>query len=202
MLKDYINKEYLTFGPIKKLNKEFNSNKPFRYLILKDFFDRKFINKVAEELKKEEFIFKESDLFRFKQTNDLVNYKTEEIGVFFELINSEEFKKYLEEITGIKAHGEVDCSGFVYSNCDYLLPHDDRLEKRKIAYTLNLSKWFTKKDGGNLEFFEENKIVKVIEPKFNTFVIFEVVTDKTIHQVSEVLTDKERLTISGWFNDK
>ncbi len=199
MLNNYIVNKYLN---TRKLNLKFIKNKPFSYLVLEGFFKDNFISDVTSELLNEKFVFQESDLFSFKQTNDLLLSKNDKIKEFYNLINSKEFKEYLFNITGIKAFGKIDSSCFIYSNGDYLLPHDDRLEKRKIAYVLNLSKNFTKLDCGSLDFFSANKIVKSIYPKFNTLTIFKVITGKTFHQVSEVLSDKKRISIAGWFNDK
>jgi Rps23 Pro-64 3,4-dihydroxylase Tpa1-like proline 4-hydroxylase len=80
-----------------------------------------------------------------------------------------------------------------------LLPHDDRLSGRKIAYILNLSKNFAKNDGGALQFFKGKKIVKSIPPTFNTFTIFQV-SPRSLHQVQEVLSDKKRISFAGWFH--
>ena len=200
MLNYYINKKYLNKSD--KLKKEFINNTPFKYLVLKDFFDKKIINNFVKELRKEEFVKQESDLFSFRQTNDLMLSKNNVIKEFYSFLNSKESKEYLEKITGVRTYEKIDCSGFIYSNTDYLLPHDDKLEKRKIAYVLNLSTNFNNNDGGELELFNKNKVIKKIKPEFNTLTIFKVEINKTFHQVSEVLVDKERLSIAGWFNDK
>ncbi len=202
MFSDYINEKYLTKTKIRGLFSDFTKNKPFPHLILKDFFKEDFIRKVAKELLKEDFSFKESDLFRFSQTKDLISSNNKIIAECYNIINSQDFKDYLLGITGINSFEKIDCSGFIYGSGDHLLPHDDRLEKRKVAYVINLSEDFTKADGGSLEFFDNKNIVKSIVPSFNTFIIFQVIVNKTIHQVSEVLSDKKRLTIAGWFNDK
>ena len=199
MLNKYINNKYLKD---KNLKLEFYKNKPFPHLVLNNFFNIKFIEKVAKELRKEKFIHQESDLFSFAQTKDISLTKNKIIKEFYGFINSREFKEYLYKITGIKAYNKIDASGFIYSSTDYLLPHDDKLETRKIAYVLNLSKGFTKKDGGSLDFFKKNQISKSITPSFNTLTIFKVKVNKTFHQVSEVITKKERFSIAGWFNDK
>jgi len=78
------------------------------------------------------------------------------------------------------------------------LPHDDRLEGRKIAYVLYLSD-LREEDGGSLDMYEDMKIVKSIIPKFGDLLLFEV-SEKSFHQVAEVLTDANRLTIAGWFH--
>ncbi len=202
MLNKFIYKKYLQENKINKLKKKFKYNKPFHHLVLKDFFDYKFIGLFSNELLKQEFIKQESDLYSFNQTNDLKLSKNKIIKEFYNILNSLDFKKYLEKITGIKAYKKIDCSGFIYNNYDYLLPHDDKLESRKIAYVLNLSKGFVNKYGGELVFFNNNKITKKIKPEFNTLTIFKVEINKTFHQVNEILTDKKRISIAGWYNDK
>jgi len=202
MLNKFINKKYLQEKKINKLKDEFKDNKPFHYLVLKDFFDDYFIEQFTKELLKQEFIKQESDLFSFKQTDDLRLIKNKIIKKFYNIFNSKEFKKYLKNITKIKAYGQIDCSGFIYGECAYLLPHDDRLENRKIAYVLNLSNDFKNNDGEELLFYDKNKIFKKIKPEFNTLVIFKVEINKTFHEVKEVISNKKRISIAGWFNDK
>ena len=174
-------------------------NKSFPYLIINNFLDKRFAIKLLNELKNENFEFKNSDLFEFYQTKDLENTNNTKLMAFYDMLNSKEFKNYLLKLTGVKALAKIDCSGFIYKNTNYLLPHDDRLETRKLAYVYYLSE-FKKKDGGSLDLFNKEKVVKSIVPKFNSLVIFKVIKNKTYHQVSEVLTDKERLSIAGWFN--
>ena len=58
-------------------------------------------------------------------------------------------------------------------------------------------------DGGSLDLFEDNKggskLVKRIIPKFNSLNMFEV-SATSWHQVSEILTDIQRLTLTGWYH--
>ena len=49
-----------------------------------------------------------------------------------------------------------------------------------------------KKDG-------TSKLVKSIIPKFNSLNMFEV-SETSWHQVSEILTDIQRLTLTGWYH--
>ncbi len=200
MLNDYINENYLKETKIKELHLEFNKNKNFPNLVLKDFFNNKVISRIEKEIRTEKFTKQESDLFSFSQTEDLLNTDNKILKKFYKFLNSKEFKEYVLKITKIKAFGKIDASAFIYAKNEYLLPHDDRLEKRKIAYVINLSKEFTNEDGGSLDFFEGKRIIKSILPSFNTLTIFKVIENKTFHQVSEVLTNKERISIAGWFN--
>ena len=111
MLNRYINNKYLKD---KNLKLEFYKNKPFSHLVSNNFFNRKFIEEVTKELRKENFTHQESDLFSFKQTNDLSLTKNKTIKEFYNFMNSKEFKEYLYKITGIKAYSKIDASGFIY----------------------------------------------------------------------------------------
>lgn len=184
----YLNKEISLYS-------KFKSAKPFPHLVLKGFF------KNAKELKssllKEDFHYQNSDLFQFLQTNDCISAKTKLVQNFHKFFGSKEFLKFISEITGKKLKS-IDMSGFIYGDTDYLLPHDDRLEGRKIAYVVNLSENMGKRNGGALAFFKGKKIVKRIYPSFNALTVFEV-SSKSLHEVEEVI-DARRVSFAGWFH--
>lgn len=195
-MNDWVNPEYgKKRDDLKKL---FREAKPFPHLVLKDFFDVDKITPVGEALLRETFHGYNSDLFQFQQTDDCKNAKSKAVREFHEFFSSKEFIGFIGGITG-KRLKSIDMSGFMYGDMDYLLPHDDRLEGRKIAYVMNLSEGFTEKDGGALQFFEGKKIAKTIVPSFNALTLFEV-SDKSVHRVGEVLCEKARLSLAGWFH--
>ena len=108
-------------------------------------------------------------------------------------------KEYTDKIE--KRLKNIDMHAHLYGQGDYLLFHDDVVEKRKIAYILYLSKGFSVKDGGRLELYNvENplKPQKSIIPDFNSFLCFKV-SRKSLHAVEEIKTRKQRVTIGGWF---
>lgn len=170
---------------------------PFNHWIIQDFMSD--TDKIIEALKTEDFVRKECDLFQFFQTkNDLFSSKSAILKKVYNQLSSESFLKEVSKITGKKL-SKIDMSAFIYSDTDYLLPHDDRLEGRKIAYVLyvnTLSK--SENKGSSLDLFENNKLVKRIFPKKGQLVLFEV-SKKSIHQVSEVV-NSERITLAGWFH--
>jgi Rps23 Pro-64 3,4-dihydroxylase Tpa1-like proline 4-hydroxylase len=207
MLKEWISGEYLKENKLLQLKAHFLKNKPFPHLVLKNFFNTKKITPVLFALENEEYIFKNTDLFQFKQTKtDIESSNDKELKDFYSFFSSKEFGEYISKITGLKITlGKIDMSGFVYGKTDYLLPHDDRLEGRKIAYVLNLSKKFRKSDGGKLQLFDTKnkkpfKIVKSYIPSFNTLTLFEV-SDISYHQVEEELSYKDRISFAGWFHE-
>ncbi len=202
MLQEYVNKRYLDQKTIMALCSRFRHQRPFPHAALKDFFVETFVRGVAKALREQEFQHQESDLFSFSQTKDLSLLADPQLASFYRLLQSWEFKDYLHQLTGVEAFGGVDCSGFLYQQKDYLLPHDDHLETRRIAYTFHLSRPdFSRRDGGALEFFDGKKIVTSYPPHFNSFIFFPVLEGKTLHHVSEVLTGCSRYSLSGWFHD-
>ena len=87
---------------------------------------------------------------------------------------------------------------------DFLLPHDDQVEERIIAYSLHLTPEITEEMGGSLQIFDidENntsKLVDSIIPEYNSLIMFEV-SKHSWHQVGEILQDIQRLTVTGWYH--
>lgn len=198
----WVHPEYIDTPAMKTLSNAFPHAKPFPHMVLRDFFSLVRIKRVREELLKQSFELKQSDLFRFHQTADISTSSNPVLQEFYQFFNSKEFCSYISAITRTKVT-RADMSGFIYSSTDYLLPHDDRLEGRKIAYVVNLSQGLTKKDGCALSFFaaknnRPTKIVQSFPPTHNTLFLFKV-SPKSFHQVDEVLSDKKRLTLAGWF---
>src|SRR3989344_948087 len=202
-LKEFIQEKYLEGRERDKIAKMFRKDKPFPHFVLKDFFLREKIIELLKGLSKEKLYEKESDLFKFMQSNDLNFSSCKEIKEFRDFLISNDFISYLSDITGFKLKkGKIDLFGSVYQDTDYLLCHDDKLEGRKIAFNVYLSN-FKENEGGSLNLFASNdgkplKIEKEIISRFNTFAIFEV-SEKSFHEVSEVVVNKQRIALSGWY---
>ncbi|XP_072790681.1 prolyl 3-hydroxylase OGFOD1 isoform X1 [Taeniopygia guttata] len=117
----------------------------------------------------------------------------------------EEFQVWLSAVTQIVLEPTIDISCAKYEYTDVLLCHDDELEGRRIAFILYLVPPWEKSDGGTLdlystdEHFQPQQITKSLVPSWNTLVFFEV-SPVSFHQVSEVVSQKCRLSVSGWFH--
>jgi len=182
-------------------------HEPFPHWIIEDFLPVIEAVDLIKALRKEKFFLKEADLFTFYQTNDLKSVKNKTLQEFNYYL-CHEFAQELEKITKSKIKRDcIDISGNLYQNTNYLLPHDDRLEHRSFAFLYYLSD-LEKKDGGVLALYDTkkisraetpNKVAKRIIPKFNTMVIFQV-SNKSFHEIEELLHDKQRLALSGWFH--
>ncbi|MEK6910913.1 MAG: 2OG-Fe(II) oxygenase family protein [Nanoarchaeota archaeon] len=184
---------------------DFAKNMPFPHLLIESFLGEKEAERLALALKKEEFEEKDSDLFSFKQTQDLHYSENKEIKEFVKMLESREFAERIEKISGIKVKkGAFDLAGSLYENTDYLLCHDDELEGRKIAYVYYLCEDFSEKDGGALALLEDDngkpgKSGKRYSPKWNSLMIFEV-SKRSWHEVEEVIGKKKRYAIGGWLH--
>jgi Rps23 Pro-64 3,4-dihydroxylase Tpa1-like proline 4-hydroxylase len=202
MLSPFLSKSYLDEHTIRALHAQLSQAKPFPHLVLKSFFVRSYAEHLLQALSKATFVHQESDLYSFSQTEDFGSIQQPELHSLHRLLCSSPFQDFLLRLTGLPVGKKVDCSGFAYQSGDYLLPHDDRADTRKLAYTYHLTKDFPKKDGGALEFFDGKKIAVSLPPTFNTLIVFLVEEGKSIHQVSEVTGDGERFALSGWFHDR
>ncbi len=193
-----IQPKYLSPAALQKLRKQYAAAKPFPHIRLTDFFTVKDLKRVEQELLQETFVESDADLFSFAQCNDLKHSKQPTLQGLRKYLQSKEFLVWLSYVTGEDLSTELDLSGFVYSDTDHLLPHDDELEGRKIAFVINLST-LTAKQGGQLDLFKGNKVAQSYSPIWNSVVFFTVKPQHTMHQVREVI-DAKRVTLAGWFH--
>ena len=200
MLKEWINENYLNKNNIKKTRVRFLKSKPYPNFVLDDFFNKNKLLKLKKELAKEKYGKIDKDLFSLSHTNDLVSSKISLIKEFYGLLSSNEFISLMEKLTNEKLSGKIDMQSHVMTQGNYLLFHDDVVEGRSIAYIVYLTS-LNPKDGGALRLYgikSPLNPVKKIYPKFNSFACFKV-SKKSLHDVEEVKSKKNRLTIGGWF---
>lgn len=168
-------------------------------------------NLVQEMVHAVPWVRRKTDFYHIGQSSDLVSISTPRIVEFYDFLKTD-MMDWMRQVTGLDlTHVSANCSMYNYG--DYLLPHDDCISDRKIAFVFYLSPWpgktsWTPEMGGALELFEvpegstkpEFPTVRNIAPKNNQIVFFKV-CDRSFHQVGEVLNmDYPRLTINGWFH--
>jgi len=177
------------------LYKSFRAAKPFPYLIIDEFLSQKKSKELLLALQKEKFTLKESDLFTFWQSSEL-----KENPRFLKLarvFRSSKWKQRIFEMTNISISSEIDLFGSLYQNTNHLLPHDDQLAGRKIAFVFFLNT-LKKNQGGRLRLFQKNNVRKKITPVRGRLVLF-AVSSRSVHSVEEVYFGK-RWALSGWFH--
>ena len=199
-IKDWVSNKYLDDYEIKKISRQFKQSYPYPYFVLPDFFNTKKISGLRNSLVKEKFERLDKDLFSFWCTMDLSSSKYKAINDFYGFLSSAEFTGLMRNLTGEKLSGRIGMQSNKYKQGDYLLLHDDVVENRKIAYMVYLSSLNTR-DGGRLRLYDiKNSMIpaKSVKPQFNLFACFKV-SSRSLHDVEEVKSNKERLTVGGWF---
>jgi len=205
LLQKWINPIWLDKAALEQLHQEFADAKPFKHAYMDQLIVEDQLERVIEVLTEQEFEIKDSDLFQLAQTADFDDLDQPILRSFKKMFQSDQFVALMEYITNVDLSNAVDMLGNIYSDTDYLLCHDDKLIKRKVAYILYLTD-LEEEDGGALHLFDTkdeqpNKIVKRIFPRYNRLTFFEV-TRQSFHEVGEVLQpDIYRVSISGWFNN-
>lgn len=200
MLKHWLNRNYLNEAEINKIRNDFLKSRPYPYLHLPDFFNKNKLIKLRNEVLKEKYELVDKDLFTLSHTSDLFSTDNQIIKEFYELLSSNEFVSLMEKLTGEKLSNKIDMQSHKMLQGNYLLFHDDVVEGRSIAYIVYLTD-LNEDDGGALRLYDIRKPlnpIKKIYPKFNSFACFKV-SGKSLHDVEEVKSKKQRLTIGGWF---
>jgi Rps23 Pro-64 3,4-dihydroxylase Tpa1-like proline 4-hydroxylase len=175
---------------------------PFPHAVIDSFLPQDQVASILKALKEEEFEHKESDLFSFFQSQDFETSDQKTLQEVRDFFSSEDFVSWVELLTNKKLkRGVVDLHATIYTDTDYLLCHDDQLDSRRIAFLYYLSD-MKKGEGGELVLWDETFENSVsIRPKVNRLAFF-VVSDKSFHEVAEVLTNTQRIAIGGWLHDQ
>ena len=179
-------------------------SRPFKHVVVKNFLDPSTLDLVIDALAGLEYDFKESDLFSYWASIDLTDINHPAINILRDDLGGEIWRKKVAESFKTKKLSSIDMAAYVYGLGDFLLPHDDQVEGRVIAYSLHLTPEITEKMGGALNIFKANdagksKLVDSIIPEYNSLIMFEV-SDSSWHQVSEIMQDIQRLTVTGWYH--
>ena len=179
-------------------------SRPFKHVVVKNFLDPPTLDLVIDALAGLEYDFKESDLFSYWASIDLTDINHPAINILRDDLGGEIWRKKVAESFKTKKLSSIDMAAYVYGLGDFLLPHDDQVEGRIIAYSLHLTPEITEKMGGSLNIFKANdagksKLVDSIIPEYNSLIMFEV-SDSSWHQVSEIMQDIQRLTVTGWYH--
>ena len=200
MLNQWINNKYLEEEEINRVRNNFLKSKPYSNFNLQNFFNKSKLAKLKNGALKEKYELVDKDLFTLSHTNDLITSKNPVIKEFYKLLSSKDFISLMEKITGENLSNKIDMQSHSMTHGHYLLFHDDVVDGRKIAYIVYLAD-FNANDGGALRLYDIKKPLnplKKIYPKFNSFACFKV-SSKSLHDVEEIKSKKQRLTIGGWF---
>lgn len=187
---------------VNELKQEYKNAQPFPHIQISEFLGQDAFEKLVHSLSNEQFEHKENDLFSLAQTQALQNSQDETIQEFITFMNSKQLREWMKKLTDVQTTpGELDIFGAIYQDTDYLLPHDDQLEDRKIAWILYLTT-LTPEQGGALALYDEqekmpNNTIKAYQPIANSLALF-TVSPESWHEVEEVTDQTHRVSIGGW----
>ncbi|KAI8074261.1 Oxoglutarate and iron-dependent oxygenase degradation C-term-domain-containing protein, partial [Gilbertella persicaria] len=206
----------------EKIEKAFKESKPYLHCKIDHLVNDTLLRKVRQEiLSNLHFTLKETDIYKVNQTGDLANLdglpknELEQLSSLFELRNaiySNEFRHFISQVTdcGPLSGSKMDMSINSYREGCHLLNHDDVIGTRRVSYILYLTdpeQPWQPKEGGALELYPviekgtpANEPTVVIPPQWNQFVMFTVQPGHSFHSVEEVVSSRNRLSISGWFH--
>jgi Rps23 Pro-64 3,4-dihydroxylase Tpa1-like proline 4-hydroxylase len=114
-----------------------------------------------------------------------------------------EIHNFITNITDIPVQHSFELFASWYKEGDFLSMHSDG-DNGQVGFVYNISKDWRPEWGGMLHFLEEgrpNVVKKVISPRYNALVLFDLSTTAGAdHFVSHVNTSQaKRLSFTGWF---
>lgn len=118
-------------------------------------------------------------------------------------LSTSEVHEFIHSITDIKVTGSFELFASWYKEGDFLSTHSDG-DNGQVGFVYNISRDWRPEWGGMLHFLkagESNTVEKVISPKYNALVMFDLSTTAGAdHFVSHVNTSQaKRLSFTGWF---
>ena len=181
-----------------KLKTQYQTAHPFPYTVIDNFLPEFVMTKCLEELKNhkkwgtntmkwiEEFEVNKFHIPDINEDVESLKLKIPITALILDYLNTPEFLKYLEELTGIKklyrdpylfgggVH-KINRGGKLSVHKDYN-NHPETNHTRKLNLLIYLNKDWDKSWGSNLELWRKDLTSKVIEiePLFNRAVIFNI----------------------------
>lgn len=172
---------------------------PFYHRVIDNFLPEYVFQQVCSSAEKTELEPKHTDLFRFYQSSDLS--RSPKFRGFLSRVRRA-LDEDLRALNKSVANGEMDLFMSCYQEGCYLLPHDDCLSGRVLAFSFYLNKPAARKEAsgernGRLVLIDTDGITphSSISPKGNRLVVFEV-SPLSYHEVER--TQGPRLALTGW----
>ena len=112
-------------------------------------------------------------------------------------IYSKKFHQFIQFHTGITVTNTLSCWASAYSQGQYLTPHRDSVNERKVTYLFYFHRGWQAEWGGNIA-FDRQTHWKMFVPQMGTLVVFDVNSYENRHMVTPVTVDKTRYALTGW----
>ena len=168
--------------------KNYNNNPPFPSIVIENFFDEEYLNKVLldfPDLSKIDLSQKYVNKNEIKYANNDYENFPNSIKVFFDFLNSDHYLDFLQKLTSIKEKLVVDPQlnggglhqinkgGVLKIHTDFNRHPSLELDRR-INVLIYLNKDWKEQYGGHLELWDKEMLEckQKILPTFNKMVIF------------------------------
>ena len=180
------NNNLLAFARKNKL--KYKNSKPYSHLVIKNFFDNDFLDKVAKEFPdlskiKTSINYDNKNEVKFANNNKKIFKKNTKL--LFQYLNSYQFINFMQILTSIEEKllpdsllsggglHEIKNGGMLKVHTDFN-KHPFKNLDRRINVLIYLNKKWKNSYKGHLELWNKdmNKCVKRVLPIFNTMVIF------------------------------
>ena len=186
MINNILNKKNFTKNKIKKFNYNFVNSNPFPYIIIDNFLDNKFANKILNEFNINEHWVNYSFVNNFKKYGLKNRSKMSlDLNNLFKVLGAGKFLNYLKKITKIQnlfldptldggGLHQIFKGGHLNIHTDFTSHTNKKKWKRVLNILIYLNKNWKERYNGNLEFWSPKgkRKIKEIFPKFNRCVIF------------------------------
>ncbi len=197
MISEIIAKKYKDLDEFSiKKRSEYATAKPFPHILLEDFFDNNYLEKILNDFPD---LTKKKDAYEFKTKTDqkLISssqsFLSDKVINFINFLNSHRFLTFLQKLTGVETYlipdpylaggglHETKNGGFLKVHSDFRFHPLVGLDRR-INILIFLNKNWKEEWGGHLELWNRDmsKCVTKILPSFNRVVIFNT-TDYSFH---------------------
>lgn len=120
---------------------------------------------------------------------------------FLSALRDHKFKTFFECLSGFEFGPIPLINAYSYRAGDFLASHSDDVKSKRLSFVFYLSKDWDHHFGGLLHMIDPQGGTTVVEPDYNSMIIFDVAA-KTTHFIAPVESSagqRARLTISGWF---
>ena len=163
---DIINRALTAPASVKSYKEEYANALPYPHVTFTPFCDELKFEGVRDEILTNLNVkYKETDLFKLYQTQDLANIKRSShpelaaklphLLALRDSLYSKDFRAFISSITGCPELTErVDMAASAYSNGCHLLAHDDVIGTRAVSFIIYFcAKDWSDSDGGALELY-------------------------------------------------
>lgn len=168
-------------------------------------------------------VYQSIDLANLEPNSDLAQ-KMPAVMQLRQVLYSQEWRSFVERVAKLEPgtlNNQVDCACNCHAPGCHLLCHDDVIGTRKVSYIIYLTEPDWKpEEGGALELYDsyvsgkngndeestaarrepETCPSKTVLPTFNSMAFFVVEPGVSFHAVQEVLGERPRLSVQGWYH--